>query len=105
MTSSVETDIRTLLDEHAAAYAARDADQIMAAYVGGAVRYSLAPPLQQAAGTTVGDVPGVQKWLATFDGPVQLEYQDPVVTADGDVAFVHALTQMTATPAAEPFSF
>jgi ketosteroid isomerase-like protein len=43
--------------------------------------------------------------LATFDGPVQLEHRDPQVTASGDLALVHALTRMTATPAGAPESF
>jgi ketosteroid isomerase-like protein len=102
-----EAEIRAVLDQHAAAHAARDAEAIVAAYADGAVRYALAPPLQQGPGTMVGDVQGVRAWLATFDGPVRIEHRDLVVTADGSVAFASALTRMTATPAgaAEPFSF
>ena len=106
-TTSAETEIRAILAEHAAAHAARDVDRILAPYIEGAVRYDLAPPLQQSPGTFVGDTEGLRNWLATFDGPVQITYRDPVVVADSDVAFAYALTLMTATPAGtpEPFSF
>jgi ketosteroid isomerase-like protein len=103
--AGTEADVRAVLDQYVAAHAARDADAILAAYADGAVRYALAPPLQQGPGTMVGDAQGVRNWLATFDGPVRIEYRDLVVTADGSVAFVSALTRMTATPAGAPESF
>jgi ketosteroid isomerase-like protein len=100
-------EILAVLDERAAAHAARDVQRMIATGTGDAVRYTLAPPLQQGPGTPYGTPEGLRAWLATFDGPVLIDYRDPVVTADGDVAFVHALTQMTATPAgaADSFSF
>lgn len=100
-----DAEILAILDERAAAHAARDAQRMIATCTDGAVRYTLAPPLQQGPETPYGTPEGLQAWLATFDGPVLIEYRDPVVTADGDVAFVHALTQMTATPAGAPGSF
>lgn len=115
-TTSPEAEIRALLDDHAAAYAARDADRMLAPYADDAVRYTLAPPLQQQRGDTsdiggggqvdMTTAAGIRAWLTGFDGPVEVFYLDPVVTADGSVAFVHALTRMTATPAGadEPFS-
>jgi len=101
-----ETEIRAVLAERAAAVAARDADRLMAAYSADAMRFGLAPPLLQKPGTAYGDAAGMRKWFATFDGPPEVEYRDPVVTADGDVAFAHALIRLTATPvgAAEPFT-
>ena len=98
-TSHTETEIRAVLDEHAAAHAARDADRLFATYSTDAVCYTLAPPLQQGPDTPYGTPEGLRAWFATFDGPVRIHYRDPVVTAAGDVAFVHSLTQMSATPA------
>ena len=34
-----------------------------------------------------------------------IDFRDPVVTADGDVAFVSTLTRMSATPAGAAGSF
>jgi ketosteroid isomerase-like protein len=103
--TGVEDEVLAVLKAVRSAHAARDANAIIALYDGSAVRYTLAPPLQQESGTEYGDAEGLRKWLATFDGPVQLEHRDPQVTASGDLALVHALTRMTATPAGAPESF
>ncbi|MBN9619162.1 MAG: SgcJ/EcaC family oxidoreductase [Actinobacteria bacterium] len=104
---SSTTAIHDLLAEHAAAHAARNPERLIALYWPEPVMYTLAPPLQQGSDTEYGTAEGLRRWYATFDGPVHVEYRDPVVTASGDVAFVHTLTRMTATPtgAPEPFSF
>jgi uncharacterized protein (TIGR02246 family) len=103
--ADTEAEVLAVLDEHAAAHTARDVQRMLALYTGDAVNYTLAPPLQQGPDTPYGTPEGIQAWLDTFDGPVRLVYRDPVVTADGDVAFVHTLTQMSATPAGAPESF
>ena len=103
--TATDAEILAVLDERVAAHAARDAQRMIATCTDDAVRYTLAPPLQQGPGTPYGTLEGLQAWLATFDGPVLIDYRDPVVTADGDVAFVHTLTQMTATPAGSTDSF
>ena len=100
-----ESGVRGVLAEYVAAHAARDAQRILAVFTADAVRYTLAPPLSQTPGTPYGDVEGVHAWLATFDGPVVLHHRDPVVVRDGEVAFAHTLTSMTATPAGAPQSF
>jgi uncharacterized protein (TIGR02246 family) len=105
--TAADAAILAVLDEHAAAHAARDVHRMIAPYTDDATCYTLAPPLEQGPETAYGTPDGVQKWLDSFDGPVLIDYRDPVVTTDGDVAFVHTLTQMTATPAggANSFSF
>ncbi|MDQ2812998.1 MAG: SgcJ/EcaC family oxidoreductase [Actinomycetota bacterium] len=103
--AGTEADIRALLDEHAAAHAARDAERVLGLYLPGAVTYTLAPPLQQGPDTPYGTVEGLQAWFATFDGPVGLSYRDVEVTADGSVGYAHTLTRMIATPAGAPQSF
>jgi ketosteroid isomerase-like protein len=104
-TGTAEAEVRAVLEEYTDSYARRDAEGIIAAFAQGATRYDLAPPLQQGPGTLVGDVEGVAAWLAGFDGPVLLEHHDLEVIADGDVAFAHALTRMTARPGGAPGSF
>ena len=107
LTTRTESDVRGVLAEHAAAHADRDAERLFALYADVPVMYTLAPPLQQGADTEYGSPEGLQGWFDGFAGPVEVEYRDPVVTADGDVAFVHTLTRLSATPAGspEPFSF
>jgi ketosteroid isomerase-like protein len=97
-TTHAETDVRAVLDEHAAAHAARDVERLFATYTADAVCYVLAPPLQQGPETAYGTPEGLRAWFATFEGPVRITYRDPVVTADGNVAFVHCLASMSATP-------
>lgn len=101
-----EAQVLEVLDEHAATHAERDAERLFALYADVPVMYTLAPPLQQGADTEYGTTKGLQAWFDGFAGPIQVEYRDPVVTADGDVAFVHTMTRLTATPAGapEPFS-
>ncbi|HEX3489387.1 MAG TPA: nuclear transport factor 2 family protein [Streptosporangiaceae bacterium] len=104
-TTTTTTAVRDLLAAHAAAHAAREPERIMALYSANPVTYTLAPPLQQGPDTEYGTIDGLRRWMDTFDGPIRIDYQDPVVTAAGDVAFVHTLTRMTATPAGAPESF
>ncbi len=101
-----ESAVRAVLDEYVAAHAARDVGRMLAPLADDAVRFSLAPPLQQSAGTMVGDAEGLRTWLATFDGPVIIEHHDLAVLQDGTLAVAHALSRMSATPAGarEPFS-
>src|SRR4051794_19355516 len=102
MGTTAETEIRALLDEHAAAHAKRDAERIFALYASDAVNYTLAPPLQQGPETPYGTVEGLQAWFATFDGPVNVSHDGAVVVADGDVAYAHVLSNLSATPAGSP---
>jgi ketosteroid isomerase-like protein len=104
--SHAGTDVHAVLDEFAAAHAAHDADGLFALYSDHVVAYSLAPPLEQGPGTPYGTVDGIRAWFAGFDGPVQIAFRDPVVSQDGDLAYAHALTNMTVTRAGqrEPIS-
>ncbi|MDF2977795.1 MAG: hypothetical protein K0S40_2523 [Actinomycetospora sp.] len=104
-TTRDETAILAVLQEHADAIRARDAERTIAAFDRTVVRYDLAPPLAQVNGTVEEDAAGLRAWFATFDGPVQITHRDPTVVADGDVAFVHTLTSMTATPTGTTESF
>jgi ketosteroid isomerase-like protein len=105
LTTRTESQVRSVLDEHIAAHTTRDVDRLFALYSDEAVCYTLAPPLQQGPATEYGTRAGLQAWFDGFAGPIDVEYRDPVVTADGEVAFVHTLTRMTATPAGAPEAF
>jgi ketosteroid isomerase-like protein len=97
--------VRDVLAEYVAAHAARDAHRILAPFTDHAVRYTLAPPLAQEPGSPYSNADGLGTWLSTFDGPVVLHHRDPAVVLGADVAFVHTLTSMTATPAGAPEPF
>jgi ketosteroid isomerase-like protein len=84
------SEILAVLTEQHAAIAAGDAARALASTAPDDVVYDLAPPLVQRTG-----VDELAAWIASFDAPPVLAHHDPVVHADGDVAFVHALTSMT----------
>lgn len=97
------SEIRQLVLERAAAVAAKDAQAMVAHHAPTLVEYNLAPPLRQpSAGRDVGPV---EKWLATFHGPMSMEVRDLEVTVDGSVAFCTSLNCLTATPVGQTESF
>lgn len=99
--SRAGTDIHAVLEKFVAAHAAHDAKALFALYSEDLVAYSLAPPLQQDPDTPYGTVAGIQTWFAGFERPMGISFRDPVVTQEGDLAFVHCLTKMTFTRAGE----
>lgn len=94
-----------VLREHATALHDGDDARLRALSTPDVVRADLAPPLVQPTLPPAESAAALHAWLGTFDGPVTIEHRDPVVHADGSVAFVHALTSMTATPAGSPEPF
>ncbi len=98
-----EKQIRDLVEAKAAALRAKDPNGMTAAYAEHVVLYDLAPPLRQSA-DALGTAE-VERWLATFTGPMDCELRDLEVTVGGDVAFCTGLKRLTATPAGtdEPF--
>jgi ketosteroid isomerase-like protein len=97
------TEIRRVVLERAAAVAAKDAKAMVAHNAPDMIEYNLAPPLRQPSAGD--DVAPVEKWLATFEGPMSMEVHDLEVTADGSVAFCTSLNRLTATPLGQPESF
>ena len=104
MTNTDEDRIRELIEEKAAGLRARDPQRMISGYAPEVVQYDLAPPLRHV-GPEVRDAGGVQKWLDTFQGPIDMEVRDLVVTIGGDVAFTHSLNCLTATPQGMDESF
>jgi ketosteroid isomerase-like protein len=88
--------IRRLVEERAAAVAAKDAKAMVSHNAPAIVEYNLAPPLRQPSAGR--DTSPVEKWLATFEGPMSMEVRDLEVTVGGDVAFTTSLNCLTATP-------
>ena len=96
-------EIRRVVLERAAAVAARDAKAMEAHHAPTMVEYNLAPPLRQPPAAR--EVAAIEKWLATFEGPMSMEVRDLEVTVDGSVAFCTSLNCLTATPVNQAESF
>ena len=77
------TEIEALFKQLVRAHADRDADAIVEAYTPDAVIYDLAPPL----GRRGMNRDRVAAWLASWDGPIQIDARDIDLTIEGDVAF------------------
>ena len=84
------TEIEALFKQLVRAHADRDADAIVEAYTPDAVIYDLAPPL----GRRGMNRDSVAAWLASWDGPIQVDACDVNLTVDDDVAFASALSRM-----------
>jgi uncharacterized protein (TIGR02246 family) len=83
-------EIEALFQQLVRAHADRDADAIVKAYAPDAVIYDLAPPL----GRRGMNRDSVAAWLASWDGPIQIDARDVSLTVEGDLAFVSALNRM-----------
>ena len=84
--AAIEQLWRDLVDAHGA----RDARAIVEAYAPEAVIYSLAPPLAQCG----MDRDEVSAWLATWDGPIQLDARDVRLVVEADLALASSLNRM-----------
>jgi PhnB protein len=88
-----EVEIRTVIDNWAAALRNKDANEVISHYAPRLVHFSLAPPLL----STASDAKGLNAWFATWQGPIGYEMRDVTVTAGHDVAFSHSLNRMRGT--------
>jgi uncharacterized protein (TIGR02246 family) len=83
-------EIEALFQQLVRAHAERDADAIVEAYAPDAVIYDLAPPL----GRHGMNRDSVVAWLASWEGPIQIDVHDVNLSVDGDLAFASALNRM-----------
>jgi uncharacterized protein (TIGR02246 family) len=83
-------EIEALFQQLARAHADHDADAIVEAYAPDAVIYDLAPPLGRRGKNR--DI--IVAWLATWDGPIQIDARDVNLTVDTDLAFASTLNRM-----------
>lgn len=105
MTSTIAQDeIRTLIEDQAAAMRAGDADAVVARYAPEIVAFTLAPPLAHDP-AEMRDPDALRGWLAGFAGPVDYEIRDLRITVGGDVAFCSSLNRLSAVPAGSPEPF
>lgn len=82
--------IEALFEQLNRGYAEHNADAIVAAYTRDAVIYDLAPPLFHRG----LDAQCLSEWLATWDGPLEMDMQDFDVTIDENLAVATALSKL-----------
>jgi uncharacterized protein (TIGR02246 family) len=85
-----KADIEALFQRLAAAHATHDADAIVSAYAPDGVIYDLSPPL----GRRGINRDTVTAWLASWEGPIQIDTQDVNLTVSGELALSTALSRM-----------
>lgn len=89
-----EAEIRRIIERWLDALRAKDLDRLMASYETDIVAYDAAPPLRyigvEAYRKNWGD------WLATIEGPIEIELRDLAIAADDRVAFAHGLCHTVA---------
>lgn len=90
--------IEALFDQLHHAYRDHNADAIIAAYTHDAIIYDLAPPLAHRG----LDEKSLTQWLATWDGPLEMDMQDFDITIDENLAVATALSKMQGTQQNEP---
>lgn len=102
--TSAEDGVRAVLAAKATAMNTQDADAFVALYAPEVVVFDLAPPLQHLAEESL-DPSGQRAWFAGFD-QMRYDLHDLHLGVGGEIAFVHALAEWTATPkgAAEGFT-
>ena len=93
-----EEQIRALLEDRAAATAARDARRFLAHCAPEIVQFDLAPPLQ-LKGPEALDEKAVEAWYATWDGAIEVSLTQVEITVGDDVAFSHSINRMHGTKA------
>jgi ketosteroid isomerase-like protein len=89
--------IRQLVINKGDAMKATDVETLTGTYLPEVVKFGLAPPLQRT-GPDAYDPTTLRSWFATFDGPVDYEIRDLVITAGDEVAFCSSLNRLSATP-------
>ena len=94
--SNNETQIRDILTSQADALQAGDVKTMLSYYTPDAVSFTLAPPLRQR--TDPHDPAPTEQWIATFEAPPVRTHTQVTVTAGEEVAFVTALSSLSATP-------
>lgn len=90
-----EAEIRAIIEARAKAVHAGDVDAMMADVADDVMIFDVVDPLRREGSASSRQ--RAVEWLSTYDGPITWENRDVQVTADGDVAFSHALSRVTGT--------
>jgi ketosteroid isomerase-like protein len=85
--------IRQLIEAHSEALRAKDAARILEPLAERVTLYELQPPLEYRDGAA-RDLQALEKWLDTWEGPVEVEMPDPAIAVNGDLAFAFGLQRM-----------
>ena len=83
--------IRAIFGDRTNALYGKVADLALKHLAPDAVSYDLAPPLRYLG----ADKAAMEKWFATWDGPIGWSMGDLDVMVGGDIAFAHGLGHMT----------
>jgi ketosteroid isomerase-like protein len=88
-----ETDIRDLLAARDTALARGDAAAAVATMDSEIVSFDLPPPLR-LIGEAARNPADLDGWFATWNGPIESRFTDPVVLVSGNLAVAHGLTNL-----------
>ena len=88
-----EARIRGVIDQHANALRAKDAEAVLSLFTTDFVPFTLEPPLV----STMTDVNAYEAWFANWQGPIGTEVRDLDITVSGDLGVSHSLNLMTGT--------
>ena len=88
-----ETDIRDLLAKRDNALARGDAAAVVATIDSEIVSFDLPPPLR-LIGEAARNPADLDGWFATWNGPIESRFTDPMVLVSGNLAVAHGLTNL-----------
>ncbi len=83
--------VRRLIEDRYRAIRAKDTDAAMALVTENIVMFDVVEPLRHTSAKAVRQ--REQEWFDRFEGPVSVELNDLIVSADGDTAFAYSLNR------------
>lgn len=101
--SKDESAVRTLIEALHRARRNKDAHAVAALYAPDAAIFNLAPPLSHHG----IDLDELEAWFDTWEGPIDLEARDFVISISGDLALTYGFFHLAGTKkgASQPVSF
>lgn len=90
-----ETEIRELIDTLLRAASAKDVESSLAPYAANVVAFDLVDPLQYKGVDTIRT--RLNEWFSSFEGPIELTFDELEITAGDDVGFCHGLHHLNGT--------
>jgi uncharacterized protein (TIGR02246 family) len=87
--------IKSLMDTWAAALRAKDLDKLMSLYSPDVVAFDIVPPLEYKGREAYRS--DFKKMFELFDGPIQTENRDLIITSGDNIGFSRYLQHLTAT--------
>jgi ketosteroid isomerase-like protein len=93
--TSIQSEVRALLDSRSEAIWTKDIDQLMSFYSPDVVYFDVAPPLQYVGSAALRD--RFLHWFAGSEGPIGQEIRDLNVLVGGDTAVAYMLIRASGT--------